>query len=57
MGLCVNRRGAATYGGSGLLYRVGAYENAGVVGPDFMQRFKLWRSGSILAEFEETGTF
>ncbi len=30
MGLCVKAKRAATYGGSGLMYRVGAYENAGV---------------------------
>jgi len=57
MGLCVKGKGAARYGGKGLLYWVGVYENAGVVEPDLMQRFKLWGSGSILAEFEETGTF
>lgn len=28
MWLCVKGKRAATYGGSGLLYRVGAYENA-----------------------------
>jgi hypothetical protein len=29
MGLCVKGKGAARYGGKGLLYWVGAYENAG----------------------------
>lgn len=43
------------YGGSGLLYRVVAYEDVRVVGPDLMQRFKLWGSGSILAVLEQTG--
>jgi hypothetical protein len=31
MGLCVKGKGAARYGGKGLLYWVGVYENAGVV--------------------------
>jgi hypothetical protein len=51
MGLCVNRRGAATYGGSGLSYRVRAcplvpcngrraYENAMVEELDLFKALK-----------------
>ena len=36
MGLCVKGKRAATYGGSGLLYRAAVYESAGMGQPDLV---------------------
>lgn len=55
MGLCVKAKRSARCGGSGLLYRVGAYENAMVGELDLFKGLKLRGIESILAVLEQTG--